>query len=167
MPNGFPPGFKLRQGLDGLILGVSIVFVVRVHMIFSSLVDWRIVPEWVYKPINTAMDEFVKGLEETMQSVASPFGAEEIAGTGLGVAGGGSSASSGASILNTPVLGTFLKVIGAPVAIFDALNATILHQLLIIVGFWIAVLVPLWFWGFRPLLFWWRSVEFLETPKPD
>lgn len=169
MPNGFPPGFKLRQGLDGLILGVSIVFLVRVQMIFSSLVDWRIVPEWAYQPIKSALKSLGRGLQETMQAVTSPFGSGEVAGTGIGATGatGGGGAASSGSLLNTPVIGTFLKAIGSPLVIVGGLDASIVQQLLIILGFWIAVLVPLWFWGLRPLLFWWRSTDVFETPNPE
>lgn len=164
MADGLPPGFKLRKGLDGLILGLAIVFVVRVQMFFSSLIDWRLVPAWTYAPIKRGIRSLGNILRSTVTSFTNPIGS---AGGGAGVTvadGGGATASTG---FDPAVLSILVGAVGFPVKVFGALDAHIIEQLLVLVGFWVAFLVPLWFWGFRPLLFWWRSRDIVQVPEPE
>lgn len=162
-----PPGFKFHQGLDGLLLGLAIVFVVRLQMVFSSLIDWSIVPPWTYVPIKRLVANVGRGVQSAISSMTSPF---SEGGSVVGGAGGSSAATgggaAGASSIDLGVVSTLIQGVGAPVALLDALDASIIEQLLIIVGFWIAFLVPLWFWGLRPLLFWWRSSD-IQLPEVE
>jgi hypothetical protein len=160
-----PPGFKFHQGLDGLLLGLAIVFIVRLQMVISSLIDWRIVPPWTYVPVKRFVASVGRGVQSAIGSLSSPFseGSEVVGGTGGSSAASGGGAA-GASSIDLGVVSTLFQGVGAPVALFDALDASLIEQLLIIVGFWIAFLVPLWFWGLRPLLFWWRSAD-IQLPE--
>lgn len=171
MAEGLPPGFKLRQGLDGLILGLAIVFVVRVQMFFSSLIDWRIVPEWTYVPIKRLIRSLGQLVQSTIQSFTAPVesgGGGGLGGGSSGVAGGGGAggAATGGGI-DPGVMSSLVGAVGFPVKIFGALDANVIEQLLVLAGFWIAFLVPLWFWGLRPFLFWWRTRDRIEMPKPE
>lgn len=154
MSQSLPPGFKFHHGLDGLLVGLSLVFLVRVHMAISQLVDWRLVPEWSYRPLVDGMAGLGRGIQSTIRSLTAPF---TVAGSGsaAGSTGGAEAAQTGA--IDLSILVEFGKLVGSPVLIVGGLDAPLLDQLLIVFGFWIAVLVPLWFWGIRPFLFWWRS----------
>lgn len=159
-----PPGFKFHQGLDGLLLGLAIVFVVRLQMVFSSLIDWSIVPPWTYVPIKRLVANVGRGVQSAISSMTSPFsGGGVVGGAGGSSAASGGGGAAGASSIDLGVVSTLVQGVGAPVALLDALDASLIEQLLIILGFWIAFLVPLWFWGLRPLLFWWRSSD-IELP---
>lgn len=164
MDRTLPPGFKFHQGLDGLLFGLSIVFVARIHMAFSTIVDWRIVPRWTYQPFVTLGKSIVEGIQSTMRSFSAPSSVS-IGGTELGASGG--TGSSAAGSVDPAIISMVTKAVGFPVAITGALTASLIEQILIIIGFWIAFLVPFWYWGLRPLLFWWRSTDFLSTPRPD
>lgn len=171
MAEGLPPGFKLQKGLDGLILGLAIVFVVRVQMFFSSLIDWRIVPLWTYVPIKRLVANLGRIVQSTIESFTAPVesgGGSGLGGGSSGVAGGGGGgAAGGGAAIDPAVVSTLVGAVGFPVQIFGALDANVIEQLLVIVGFWIAFLVPLWFWGFRPFLFWWRSRDLIDMPEPE
>ena len=131
-----------HQGLDGLVVGLALVFVVRVEMVFSSLVNWWAVPRWTYAPIETSISGVIGWLRDADAFLA------------IYVRVGGSDGTSGA--LLGELGSAAVKVVGLPVSLTGALSASAVEQLLIVVGFWIAVLVPLWCWGIRPFYFWWR-----------
>lgn len=148
-----PDGFKFHQGVDGLIVGLSIVFIVRLEMTISSFIDWRLVPNWSYEPIIAG----IKNLKASLGSMADSFTGPIGVGPG---GGGGFSMGSAAEVafnelpFNIP---EFAQIIGLPLLFFPGDPGLFLRQLFIILGFWIAVIVPLWFWGLRPALFWWRA----------
>lgn len=154
-----PPGFKFHQGLDGLLLGLAIVFVVRLQMVFSSLIDWTIVPLWTYVPIKRVVANIGRGARSAINSMTSPFSSGSGIVGGQGGSSGASTGGAGASSVDLGVVSKLIQGVGAPVALLDALDASLIEQFILIVGFWIAFLVPLWFWGLRPLLFWWRSAD--------
>lgn len=148
-----PDGFKFHQGVDGLIVGFSIVFLVRLEMVVSSFIDWQLIPDWSYEPILAAIENMKASLASMANSFSGPIG------IGPGGSGGfnmGSAAEVAFNELpfNIPEA---LKIVGLPLLFFPGEPGLFLRQVLIIIGFWIAVIFPLWFWGLRPALFWWRE----------
>lgn len=154
-----PEGVEFQEGLDGLILGITIVFLVKIQRPVRQWLDWQLIPEWTYRPFNQGYAALVEGLA----NIGNPLlggGGGFLSGVGDGGASGAGSGAAGgsaSSMLNTPILGEMLQVAGLPIFLFDAFSASAVEQLLIVVGWWIAVLVPLRWWVVRPTLFWWRS----------
>lgn len=69
-----PDGFKFHQGVDGLIVGFSIVFLVRLEMVVSSFIDWQLIPDWSYEPILAAIENMKASLASMANSFSGPIG---------------------------------------------------------------------------------------------
>lgn len=170
-----PDGFQLHSGLDGLVVGLAIVFVVKVETVISSYVDWSQVV--VVGKVLRGTKEFFIGFGEWVGDVWSGFGSQLAAGaTSGGASGGGGGAVSGTAGgtggsatggMAVPYVGeaasflasSSIKVVGFSVPLLGVGGASIVEKLLIILGVWIAILSPLYYWVIQPGMYWWRERE--------
>lgn len=180
-----PDGFQLHSGLDGLVVGLAIVFVVKVETVISSYIDWSQVV--VVGKVLRGTKQFFIGVGNWVGDVWSGFGsslsssvgsggasgaaggaggAGGAAGTGV-AAGSGSAGGAATGGVGVPVVGeaaSFLasgsiKLVGFSVPLLGVGGASIVEKILIILGVWIAILSPLYYWVIQPGIFWWRKRE--------
>lgn len=144
-----PPGFRFQEGVDGLLIGLSIVFLVKLKMVVSRFIDWRLLPAWTWKPIKDL--EFAVGdmARATAQGVGHFV---QFGGAGRGTASSSSSAILSADAIAQTIMGAG-KVVGVPLLLTGSLSGNVFEQVFIIVGFWIAALFPLYNWVLRPAYF--------------
>lgn len=169
-----PDGFQLHSGLDGLVVGLAIVFMVKVETVISSYVDWSQVV--VVGKMLRSTKLFLVGIGDWASDIWSGFGTQLAAGAassgggGSGAASGGTGAAgSGAASggVGVPVVGeaasllasSSIKVVGFSVPLLGVGSASIIEQVLIILGVWVAILSPLYYWVILPGLSWWRKRE--------
>lgn len=156
-----PEGFQLHSGLDGLVIGLAIVFVVKVETVISSYIDWSQIIV-VGRTIKSVKVSF-RGMGQAVGSVGSEIGAHIVPQMGMGgsgaTGGGGSGALPMVGEAASFMVGGTVKFIGFSVPLLGVGSASVVEKLLIILGVWIAILSPLYYWVIQPGMFWWRERE--------
>lgn len=146
-----PEGFRFQRGADGLLVGLSIVFLVKLKMVFADLVDWRLLPTWTWKPV------------KDFETAAGGMATSMAEGVGRFVNLGGTGGQSSSAILSPDAIGQavtgVVQILGVPLVLTGSLTANTFEQVFIIVGFWIAFVIPLWNWVLRPGYFYIQHLD--------
>lgn len=152
-----PPGFQLHNGLDGLIAGLTLVFIVKVETVVSDYIRWSALP-MVGSAIRDTKFFFVNVWNTSVTIVDQIAQFIHIDGSS-----GGSTSNSVSKImlgeLGSIFIEGLIKLLGFAIPIVGVRSATLFEQALVILGVWIAILLPLWYWVLQPTMYWWQERE--------